>query len=209
MNLTIREGVNKDSKVLKHKIALEAITLLEDKDLVLDTEVYLYAMIALVDNFIEESLVELVGQDERTFADIVEAEIEPKFNEIVAKYELDEMYEELVYMCIDYKDRWERKNSSALGLIDTIANMFTTQDWSDLKFFFRDLTAKGEQLIAEKIESGELEIPKKTAPKATQAQLDGASDKMAALIEKFQREGKALQEQNKTEEIKVVEESNE
>lgn len=204
MNLTVREGVNKNSKVLKHKIALEAITLLEDKELVLDSEVYLYTMIALVDNFIEESLIELVGQDERAFADIVENEIEPKFDEIVAKYELDEMYEELVYMCIDYKDRWEAKNNTLPGLLNTIIEVIGDKDWSDLKYFFRDLITKAENVIAAHGE--ELQPPKKELPKASKEELEGASDKMAALIEKFQREGQEIiQSHEKQEEIKVEE----
>lgn len=204
MKLTIREGIDKDSKVLKHKIALEAVTLLEDKELVLDTEVYLYVMIALVDNFIEENLVEMVGQDERGFAEIVENEIEPKFNEIREKYEVDDVYEELTYMCIDYKDRVDTKGNTFMGLLDTVLNIFGDRDWSDLKYFFHDITTRTENFLAEKIE--DIQPPKKEIQKASAEELKGASDKMAALIEKFQREGEDIkQSQVKQEEIKVEE----
>lgn len=204
MNLTIREGVNKDSKVLRHKIALEAVTLLEDKELVLDSEVALYVMIALVDNFIEENLVELVGQDERTFAEIVENEIEPKFYEIVDKYDIADIYDELVYMCIDYKYRVDSKDNTFMGLLDTLIGILEDRDWGDFKYFFNDLTTRAQNFIAEKTE--DIMPPKKEIPKASEKELQGASDKMTALIEKFQREGEELKQSNiKQEEIKVEE----
>ena len=60
MEIKIKENIDKGSIVLKHKIALETISILEEKDNTLATEVELYAMVATVDNFSEGSLLDLV-----------------------------------------------------------------------------------------------------------------------------------------------------
>jgi hypothetical protein len=205
MNLTIREGVNKNSIVLKHKIALETITLLESKDLVLETEIELYAMVSTVDNFIEENLIEVVGGDSRNFATIVETDIEPKFNEIIEKFDFQHTYMEILDSCINYIEAREYKDNTFIGLIDTLIDVVQGQNWEDLKFFFNDVVLKAKEAIAQ---TPTTETPKNTGAKKILAkqEMEGASDKMAALIEKFQREGQEIkQSQEKQEEIKVEE----
>ena len=85
--MTVKQNVNFESIILQHKIALEASTMLEDREIVLDTDVALYTMVSLVNNAIEEDLMDIIEKDKREFIDILTEDIEPKFWEIVKQYD--------------------------------------------------------------------------------------------------------------------------
>ena len=185
MEMTIKQNINKESVVLKHKIALETATLLEDKENILYTDIMLYAMVSMVDNFIEEQLIDLINNDDRDFAVIVEEDVEPLFNTLIADEQIKEIFEETVEYVYDYLTTVDVKRNSFIGLINTILDVIGEMEWEDLKFFFQDVKQKA-------IEQMTNETPKK---KVTRAEFDGASAKMAALINKYQEEGKKIQEE--------------
>lgn len=186
MKMTIKQNINKESVVLKHKIALETATLLEDKENILYTDIMLYAMVSMVDNFIEEQLIDLINNDDRDFAVIVEEDVEPLFNTLIVDEQTKEMFEETVAYVYDYLTAVDAKRNSFIGLINTILDIIGEMEWEDLKFFFQDVKQKA-------IEQMTNETPKK---KVTRTEFDGASAKMAALINKYQEEGKKIQEEN-------------
>lgn len=187
MNLTIRENINKESTVLKHKIGLETITLLEDRGNILTSEIEIYAMVSLVDSFVNENLIQMITEDEREFAEIVEADIEPLFEEIIQKYEYKDIYDEIVEDIVYYKEKDDADSHSLLGLLNIFFNALTEQNWEDLQFFFNDMKQKSKEVIAKNINIPDAPDHSKLMEQGHKAELDGASEKIGELISKFQK----------------------
>lgn len=190
MEMTVKQNINKESVVLKHKIALEAATLLEDKENVLYTDIMIYSMVSLVDNFIEEHLIDLINKEDRDFAIIVEEDIEPLFNELVKDEQIKDIFDSTVEYVDEYLMHADYKRNTAIGLINNILDIIGDMNFEDLKFFFQDTNHKfREQLAANNVET-------KPIKQVSVEEYEGASDKMAKLIAKYQREGAKIKEQN-------------
>ena len=72
MKLTLKENeINAKSLMVKHDILMKSTGLVSGREGVLETEKELYLMIAFVDTFVEENLIELCNQDERSLNDII------------------------------------------------------------------------------------------------------------------------------------------
>lgn len=191
MEMTVKQNINKESVVLKHKIALETATLLEDKENVLYTDVMIYSMVSLVDNFIEEHLIDLINQEEKDFAVIVEEDIEPLFNQLIADEDIKKIFEETVEYVDEYLMAADYKRNTLVGLVNTILDIIGNMDFDDLKFFFQDVKRKTtEQIVASKPEE-------KPIKKVTAQDFEGASDKMATLIAKYQKESEQIKASKK------------
>lgn len=192
MELTIKKDVNVKSVVLRHKIALETITLLDGRENILYTEKELYTMVSLVDNFVEENLIEAVNLEKEDFPVIVEKYIEPKFEEIITMYNVQDVYDELVGYVDEYLTNLEYKENTFFGFFNTIIDIVGDMNWGDLKFFFNKVITDAKDTLV-KVDAQE----DKPIKKVTQEEYEGASAKMAALIDKFQKEKETIEKERK------------
>lgn len=186
MEMTVRQNLNTNNIVFKHKIALEAITLLEGRTNLLYTDIMVYTMVSFVDNCIEENLIELINEDDKEFTAIVELDLEPKFEEIIQDKDLEALYYEVVNYVDEYIASLEYKRNTAVGLINEILDIIMSMDWDDLQFFFQNVSHKLKDSLGK---TNEKQAPKMVTPD----EFEGADAKMKALIQKFQREGQELQ----------------
>lgn len=198
MEMTVKQNINTKSIVLKHKIAAGATALLEGREFLLDSDVELYVMVSLVNNFIEENLLELVEQDERDFPAILEDTIEPFFMNLLEEHNYENTYYEIVGIVINYLNEQELRRNTMIGLFNHILDIFEDQEWSDLEFFFTELKNKGSKLLGDIANNlpQVKEEPKKVVTRAKLDEFEGASESMKELIQKFQRESQELKNQN-------------
>lgn len=187
MEMTVKQNINAKSIVLKHKIALGASLMLEERELTLDTDAELYTMVSVVNNFIEENLLDLIEADEREFAEILESDVEPLFDKIMTDYNYQDTFEEIVSTVVNYLDNLQYRRNTVMGLINTLIDFLTDQNWEDLEFFFNDLKQRGSSLLSSVVTDETKAEPKKIIQRVNQEQFDGASDKIKELIEKFQK----------------------
>lgn len=188
--MTVKQNINKESVVLKHKIALETATLLEDKENILYTDIMIYTMVSLVDNFIEEHLIDLINKEEKDFAIIVEEDVEPLFNQLIQDEDIKKIFEEVVEYVDEYLMYADYKRNTAIGLINTILDIIGNMEFDDLKFFFQDVGHKFKEQVASKADA------EKPIKKVTAQEFEGASEKMATLIAKYQKETEKIKEEN-------------
>lgn len=186
MEMTVRQNLNTNNIVFKHKIALEAITLLEGRTNLLYTDIMVYTMVSFIDNCIEENLIELINEDDKEFTEIVELDLEPKFEDIVQDKDLEALYYEVVNYVDEYITNLEYKRNTAVGLINEVLDIIMSMDWEDLQFFFQNVSHKLKDSLGK---TNEKQTPKTVTPD----EFEGADAKMKALIQKFQREGQELQ----------------
>lgn len=188
MEMTVKQNMNAKSIVLKHKIALGASLMLEERELTLDTDAELYTMVSVVNNFIEENLLDLIEADEREFAEILEADVEPLFDKIIVDYDYKETFEEIVETVVNYLDSLQYRRNTILGLVNMVIDFLSDQNWEDLEFFFNDLKQRGSSLLTAMVTDMPKTETKKIIQRTNQEQFDGASDKIKDLIEKFQKQ---------------------
>lgn len=196
MEMTVKQNINAKSIVLKHKIALGASLMLEERELTLDTDAELYTMVSVVNNFIEENLLDLIEADEREFAEILESDVEPLFDKIMTDYNYQDTFEEIVSTVVNYLDNLQYRRNTVMGLINTLIDFLTDQNWEDLEFFFNDLKQRGSSLLSSVVTDEAKAEPKKIIQRVNQEQFDGASDKIKELIEKFQKSTPAPETSN-------------
>jgi hypothetical protein len=187
MKMTVKENINVNSIVLKHKIALETITLLEGRENLLYTDMMIYTMVSFVDNCIEENLINLINEDEsEDFAIIVENVIEPEFNKLIEDKSMEILYYEILDYVNEYMTNMDYKKNTAIGLLNFIIDSIGEIQWEDLKFFFQDLSRKAIDTIPDK---------KEEVKKVTPQQFEGATEQIKELIQKYQREGEEIKKQ--------------
>ena len=190
MELKVKENINKESKLLHHKIGVETVTLLEDKGITLDSEIELYTMVATVDNFVEGSLLEYIGDSEDTFETLIEKEIEPFFDTIIKDYDFKDIYDTICDDVINYMYNKNEERYSLIGMLNQLLDFVNNQNWEDLKFFFTKMADTAKETI---INNTDLAAePEKETPTIVNADLRGANAKMAELITKFQKESEEL-----------------
>ena len=189
MEMTVKQNVNFESIILQHKIALEASTMLEDREIVLDTDVALYTMVSLVNNAIEEDLMDIIEKDKREFIDILTEDIEPKFWEIVKQYNCKEVYDKIVAINIKFLNDLMLQRNTVFGLVNRIAGLFGEQNWGDLQFFFNDLKQKGMSILEQYTQNlPPVAETKQVVQRARTEKFEGASAQMQALLDKYQQE---------------------
>lgn len=182
-----KKNINVNSIVLKHKIALETITLLEGRENLLYTDMMIYTMVSFVDNCIEENLINLINEDEsEDFAVIVENIIEPEFNKLIEDKDMEILYYEILDYVNEYMTNMDYKKNTAIGLLNFIIDSIGEIQWEDLKFFFQDLSRKTIDAIPDK---------KEEVKKVTPQQFEGATEQIKELIQKYQREGEEIKKQ--------------
>lgn len=134
MKLTLKEkNINTKSLVIKHDILMKSTGLVSGREGVLETEKELYLMIAFVDTFIEEDLIELCNQDERTLNDIVLEDIEPIYLELIKDEDKAQLYKESKTLLLNRcKEIWDNEHS-IVGVIDAILTTIATMSDEDKK----------------------------------------------------------------------------
>lgn len=199
MNMTVKQNINSKSLVLKHKIAVGTTALLEGREFLLDSDVELYTMVSLVNNFIEENLMELIEADTRNFPEILEDTIEPFFMNILKEYEYENTYYEIVGIVLSFLNEQEMRRNTLIGLVNHLIDIFGEQGWEDLEFFFTELKNRGSKFLADiagNLPAPETQETKSVVKRARVEEFEGADEKMKALIQKFQRESEQLKQQN-------------
>lgn len=187
--MTVKQNVNFESIILQHKIALEASTMLEDREIVLDTDVALYTMVSLVNNAIEEDLMDIIEKDKREFIDILTEDIEPKFWEIVKQYDCKEVYDKIVAINIKFLNDLMLQRNTLFGLANRITGLFGEKSWEDLQFFFNDLKQKGMSILEQYTNNlPPVQETKQVVQRARTEKFEGASAQMQALLDKYQQE---------------------
>lgn len=187
--MTVKQNVNFESIILQHKIALEASTMLEDREIVLDTDVALYTMVSLVNNAIEEDLMDIIEKDKREFIDILTEDIEPKFWEIVKQYDCKEIYDKIVAINIKFLNDLMLQRNTLFGLANRITGLFGEKSWEDLQFFFNDLKQKGMSILEQYTNNlSPVQETKQVVQRARTEKFEGASAQMQALLDKYQQE---------------------
>lgn len=187
--MTVKQNVNFESIILQHKIALEASTMLEDREIVLDTDVALYTMVSLVNNAIEEDLMDIIEKDKREFIDILTEDIEPKFWEIVQQYDCKEVYDKIVAINIKFLNDLMLQRNTLFGLANRITGLFGEKSWEDLQFFFNDLKQKGMSILEQYTNNlPPVQETKQVVQRARTEKFEGASAQMQALLDKYQQE---------------------
>ena len=201
MKLTLLENVNTNSIVLIHKIGLETITLLEDRENLLNSEIKIYTMVSLVDNFSEGDLLEDIANEEDDFSILVENVIEPKFFEILDKYNYKETYENILNDVEIYLKEKEYKSNTLIGIIKELNSFLTEQNWEDLKFFFQKVSQEATSILTSKegidtLNKIKEEVGLKKEPDKNVTSIDEGDKKIQELIAKFKVEKEELAKEN-------------
>lgn len=191
MKLTIKQDeVNVKSLITKHDILVKASSLVMGREGALETEKELYLMMAFVDTFLEEDLIEECNKDSRTLNEIVIEDIEPIYMRLIEVEDNRQLYKEAKALLFNRcKEIWDNQHS-VVGVIDalltTIANM-SPEDTKDVL----ESTAK----VAEKAFERRTEIMEHKA--------DETNSKLEQLVRQYQKQEGQLKskelEENKQE----------
>lgn len=182
MQLTLKKDkINVKSLITKHDILQKSSALVTGREGVLETEKELYLIVAFVDTFIEENLIELCNEDTRSLNDIMVEDIEPVYFKLMEEEEYKELYSEVKKLYFARcKEIWDNQHS-IMSVIDAILTTIATMSDEDKK----------EALI----ETG------KMAEKAFERRTEVMSDKVDAANSKLEQFIKQYTENIKEEKI--------
>ena len=103
MKFKIRENNNYELITFKHKVALQAMNMIEDKDITLYSEVLLYAQLSFVQQSCEEDIIGFLNNSmEQDLLTLMETVIEPIFMEIMTDEKAKNAFDEIVDILSDY-----------------------------------------------------------------------------------------------------------
>lgn len=187
MKLTLMENINTESIVLRHKILMQAIGLINGREGALETEKDLYLILALLNNIIEEDLVSECNDDARELVEIMEDELEPYFFELMKKPEYLDLFNYTHKIFINECNTIWNNQHSIMGVIDTVLTLLGTMDDTE-KGKILESTAQMAQAVYEK-----------RTEKMTE-QAEAANSKLEQLVEMYQKkEGQMSKEENNAE----------
>ena len=184
MTITFKKGLNPRSVIAKHGILLQASSLITGREGVLETEKELYLMLAMIDFVSEEDIVAACNEDERNLITIMAEDIEPKFFELIADKEWNEMYQDMRRIHLNRcQEIWDNQHS-IIGVIDTILTIIGGMD-----------DAGKQKLVEKSIEAAKFVEEQRTEKMA--AKTDAVNSKLEELIKTYQRtEGQLNKESN-------------
>ena len=103
MKFKIRENNNYELITFKHKVALQAMNMIEDKDITLYSEVLLYAQLSFVQESCEEDVIDFLNNSmEKDLLTLMETVIEPVFMEIMKDEKAKNAFDEVMDILSDY-----------------------------------------------------------------------------------------------------------
>ena len=187
MKLTLKENININSLTLQHNIILQATTLIQGREGVLETEKRIYLLLALVDMIVQEDFLELCDQDERNLTDILMEDVEPFVDNLKNEnedyiYAIDYMEEVFLQHC---QQVWDSQHS-IMGAIDAFLTMIGSMSEEDKK----------EALVeTSKIAQQAFDNRTKTLEKETKE----VNSKLEQLVQQYQRQSVNNSKENDTE----------
>jgi hypothetical protein len=175
MQLTLKENINIHSLTLQHNILLQATMLLEGREGTLETEKRLYLMLAVVNNIIEEDLMELCNNDDRTLQTIMVEDIEPFYDKCEDEIEgFIDVCQYIEYLLLDRcREIWNNQHS-VIGVIDallTVIGGIGEEDKTKLVDKAIDIAKNIEDKRTEKMEE----------------QIEQTNSKLEELVKTYQR----------------------
>lgn len=171
MKFKIRENNNYELITFKHKIALQAMNMIEDKDITLYSEVLLYAQLSFVQESCEEDVIDFLNNSmEKDLLTLMETVIEPVFMEIMKDEKAKNAFDEVMDILSDYLYNKRESERSFGGIIEQLVGFLTSLSDADFNILFQ----RGQNVIK----------TVKEKPKA-EKQVEIQNAKMEELINKF------------------------
>ena len=171
MEFKIREDNNYELITFKHKVALQAMNMIDDKDITLYSEVLLYAQLAFVQESCENDVIEFLNNSlEKDLLTLMETVIEPTFMEIMKDEKAKNAFDEVMDILSDYLYNKRESERSFGGIIEQLVGFLTSLSDADFNILFQ----RGQNVIK----------TVKEKPKA-EKQVEIQNAKMEELINKF------------------------
>lgn len=171
MEFKIRENNNYELITFKHKVALQAMNMIEDKDVTLFSEVLLYAQLAFVQESCEEDVIDFLNNSmEKDLMSLMEEVVEPTFLKITEDPKAKESFDSVVDILTDYVYDKKEEERSFVGLLSQLVDFVVNLSNEDFNVLFQ----RGKDTVK----------TIKEKPKA-EKQIDIQNAKMAELINKF------------------------
>lgn len=120
MNITLKEGINFNSRSLRHSIVLQAVTLIEGRESALRSEKEIYTIIAFMDKVCDGDIIAYCNENTEELMTIYTQYIEPAFLDLMNNKDAEEFY--YIVMCdIDeYCDRIYQEHHSITGFLNVL-----------------------------------------------------------------------------------------
>lgn len=171
MKFKIRENNNYELITFKHKVALQAMNMIEDKDITLYSEVLLYAQLSFVQQSCEEDIIGFLNNSmEQDLLTLMETVIEPIFMEIMTDEKAKNAFDEIVDILSDYLYNKREGERSFGGIVEQLVSFLTSLSDADFNILFQ----RGQNVVK----------TVKEKPKA-EKQMEIQNAKMEELINKF------------------------
>lgn len=183
MKLTLKENINTESFILRHKIIIQATNLLVGREGVLETEKNLYLILSFLDNIMNEDVVGLCNEDKRDLAEIIESELEPIFFDTIK----NDRYRDLFLYCQRVllnrcREIWDNQHS-IIGVIDALLTVIGSID------------NQGKEELVEKAIDIAKNIEEKRTEKITN-ETKQINSKLEELVETYQKKINKVEESN-------------
>lgn len=175
MKLTLKENINTKSFILRHSIILRAISLLTGREESLETEKDTYLMLGMIDMLVNEDIVEECNEDERTFNEIVENDLEPFFFNLIEKEEYNDLFNYCKGILKDFYNKMYDTQHSIIGVIDAFLTMIGSLSPEEKKETLIETAKIAEKALdrkTEKLQEGTKEV----------------NNKLEQLIEQYKRQ---------------------
>lgn len=171
MEFKIRENNNYELITFKHKVALQAMSMIEDKGITLYSEILLYAQLAFVQESCENDVIEFLNNSlEKDLMTLMETVIEPTFMEIMKDEKAKIAFDEVVDVLSDYVYDKRESERSFVGLLEQLVDFIVNLSDADFNILFQ----RGKDTVK----------TIKEKPKADK-QIEIQNAKMEELINKF------------------------
>lgn len=174
MKFKIRENNNYELITFKHKVALQAMNMIEDKDITLYSEVLLYAQLSFVQESCEEDVIDFLNNSmEKDLLTLMETVIEPVFMEIIKDETAKKTFDEIVDILSDYLYTKREGERSFVGILEQLIDFVTGISDADFNILFQ----RGKEAVS----TAKGIVNKSKADK----QIEIQNTKMEELINKF------------------------
>jgi hypothetical protein len=171
MEFKIRENNNYELITFKHRVASQAMSLIEDKEVTLYSEVLLYTQLAFVQESCEEDVIDFLNNSmEKDLIDLMVDVVEPAFLRIIEEPKAKESFDMIVDIITDYVYDKKEEARSFVGMLGQLVEFIVNLSNEDFNILFQ----RGKETIN----------TIKEKPKADR-QIEIQNAKMAELINKF------------------------
>lgn len=120
MNITLKEGINFNSRSLRHSIVLQAVTLIEGRESALRSEKEIYTIIAFMDKICDGNIIEYCNENTEELMIIYSQKIEPAFLDLMNNKEAEEFYYLVMCDVDEYCERVYHEQHSITGFLNAL-----------------------------------------------------------------------------------------